>query len=119
PEVRAGDARGRALYGQVVLNARLALLRAEAAGDPVELAVALDARVMRGEVPGLTREVLHRDVLELGVLLDEQLRDGVRVCSGVLGRRRVLLDQRGARAFLRDHDEPPERLARDGDAHVE
>ena len=62
-EVGTGDARGRAGPVQVVLDPDLPLLRAEAAGDPVELGVALDARVMRGEVPRLAREVLDRDVL--------------------------------------------------------
>ena len=45
-EVRAGHARGRPLTGQVVLDPRLPLLGAEPAGDPVELRVALDARVV-------------------------------------------------------------------------
>ena len=111
-EVRAGDARGRALAGEVVLDPHLALLRAEAAGDPVELGVALDARVVRGEVPGLAREVLERDVLELRALLDEELDDGVRV-GGELGRRGdVLLDQReaapsSATTSSRQKSEPP------------
>src|SRR5207237_9915914 len=42
-EVRACDARGGAAAVEVVLDPRLALLRAEAARDPVELSVALDA----------------------------------------------------------------------------
>ena len=54
-EVRAGHARGRAGAVEVVLDPDLALLRAEAAGDPVELGVALDARVVRREVPRLLR----------------------------------------------------------------
>src|SRR5258707_13140623 len=50
-EVRPGNAGGCARPVQVVLDPDLPLLRAEAAGDPVELGVALDTRVMRGEVP--------------------------------------------------------------------
>src|SRR5205823_2320967 len=61
-EVRAGDARGRARPGEVVLDPDLALLRAEAAGDPVELGVTPDRRVVRREVPRLARQVLDRDV---------------------------------------------------------
>ena len=45
--------------------------------------VALDARVVRREVPRLGREVLERDVLELRVLLDEELGHRVRVRLGV------------------------------------
>ena len=52
-EVRTGDTGGSAFAGEVVLDPNLALLRAEAAGDPVELGVAADLRVVRGEVPGL------------------------------------------------------------------
>src|SRR5205085_2715914 len=62
-EVRARDARRRAAAVEVVLDPRLALLRAEAAGDPVELGVALDAGMVRREVPRLAREVLEGDVL--------------------------------------------------------
>src|SRR6185436_5861856 len=98
-------ARGRARAGQVVLDPSLAALRPEAAGDPVELRVALDARVVRGEVPRPVREVLQRDVLELRGLLDEQLDRGVRVPAHVVARARVLLDQREARALLRDDEE--------------
>src|SRR5206468_2902728 len=98
---------------------RLALLRAEAACDPVQLAVALDTRVMRREVPRFRREVLERDILELRGRLDEELRDRVRVGLRRGVGRGVLLDQRGTRAFFGDDDEPPERLARHGDAHVE
>ena len=65
------------------------LLRAEAAGDPVELGVALDARVVRGEVPRAPGEVLHGDVLELRALLDEDLDDRVRVA----------LERRAAEAY--------------------
>jgi len=57
-EVGAGDARGRSGAGEVVLDPRLALLRAETAGDPVELSVAVDPRTVRGEVPGLGGQVL-------------------------------------------------------------
>src|SRR6266498_2579565 len=64
-EVGAGYARGGALPRQVVLDSYLPLLGAEAAGDPVELCVASDARVVGGEVPRLAREVLQRDVLQL------------------------------------------------------
>src|SRR5579875_1330155 len=64
-EVGARDAGGTAAARQVVLDPGLALLRAEAAGDPVELGVALDASVVGGEVPRLAREVLQRDVLQL------------------------------------------------------
>ncbi len=71
------------------------------------------------EVPRLAREVLQGDVLELRGRLDEELGDRVRVGLGVGARRRVLLDQRRARALLRDDDEPPERLAGRGDADVE
>ena len=52
-EVGAGDARRRAAAGEVVLDPHLALRRAEAALDPVELGVALDAGVTRGEEPRL------------------------------------------------------------------
>src|SRR5918996_2724032 len=72
-EVGPRHAGGRALPGEVVLDADLALVRAEAAGDPVELGVAVDARPVRGEVPGLVREVLNRDVFELRARLDEEL----------------------------------------------
>src|SRR5207237_10645474 len=92
-QVRTGHARRRARAGQVVLDTRLAALRPEAAGDPVELRVALDACVMRREVPRLGGEVLERDVLELCVRLDEQLRDGIRVRLRRRIRRRILLDQ--------------------------
>src|SRR6185437_3458224 len=54
-EIRARHARGRAASREVVLDPRLALLRAEAAGDPVELGIALDARVVVREVPRLAR----------------------------------------------------------------
>jgi hypothetical protein len=77
------------------------------------------ARVMRREVPGLAREVLERDVLELRRRLDEELGDRVRVGLGVGLGRRVLLDQRRSGTLLRDDDEPPERLAGRGDADVE
>src|SRR5947208_15478960 len=52
-EIRARDARGRAAAVEIVLDPRLALLRAEAAGDPVELGVALDAGVVARKVPSL------------------------------------------------------------------
>ena len=80
-EVGARDTRGRALPGEVVLDPDLALLRAEAAGDPVELGVAADARAVRREVPCLPGEILERDVLDLRVLADEELDDGVRVAG--------------------------------------
>ena len=85
-EVRARDTRGRALAGEVVLDPHLALLRAEAARDPVELGVAPDAGAVRGEVPRLAREVLERHVLDLGLLADEELDDGVRIAlRGLVG----------------------------------
>jgi hypothetical protein len=57
---------------------------------------------VRGEVPGLLREVLDRDVLELGVLLDKQLNHRVRVARQLGRDRRVLLDQRELRARVGD-----------------
>ena len=110
-EVRARDARRRALAGEVVLDPHLAALRAEAADHPVELGVALEPRLVAAEVPGLAREVLQRDVLDLGRRVDEQLDDGVRVGDRVGRRRREILDQREPRAFLGDHDHPPEERA--------
>src|SRR5262249_53387085 len=121
-EVRAGDARRRAFAAQVVLDPDLPLLRAEAARDPVELGVALDARVMSREVPGLTREVLPGHVLELRALLDEDLGGGRRVRLEIRRGRRVLLDQRELRALPGDDEQAPEeRAARNGirDANVE
>ena len=110
-EVRAGDARGRARAGEVVLDPDLPLLRAEAAGDPVELGVALDPRVVAAEVPRLAADVLHRDVLDLGAVLDEDLDGGVEV-AGELGRHRgVLLDHGDAAARLGDDQQPPEERA--------
>jgi hypothetical protein len=82
-EVRARHARRRAAPREVVLDPRLALLRAEAARDPVQLGVALDPGVMVREVPRFTREVLQRHVLELRGRLDEELGDRVRVGLGV------------------------------------
>src|SRR5690242_20813255 len=49
-EIGPGDTGGRARTREIVLDPRLALLRAEAPGDPVELGVAIDARAMRREV---------------------------------------------------------------------
>ena len=49
-EVGPGDAEV-ARSGKVVLDPDLALLRAEATGDPVELGVAVDPRVVATEVP--------------------------------------------------------------------
>src|SRR5436190_21707434 len=95
-EVRAGHARGRTLAGEVVLDPDLALLGAESARDPIQLGVALDASVVRREVPGLPREVLQRDVLELRALADEQLRRFVRVRAHGRRRRDDLLDKREA-----------------------
>src|SRR5207245_1356834 len=107
-EVRTGDARGRALPGEVVLDPHLAFLRPESTGDPVELRVALDTRVMRREVPRLAREVLQGDVLQLRSGLDEELRGLVRV-RAELGRRRVgLLDEREARTCFGDDEQAPE-----------
>jgi hypothetical protein len=107
---------------QVVLDPHLALRRAEAAGDPVELRVALDPRVVRGEVPARAREVLHGDVLDLGRVLDDDLDGRVRV-GRELGRRgRVLLDQREAALGLGDHEQAPEErpaLDRVRDADVQ
>jgi hypothetical protein len=80
-EVGAGDAGGGAGAGEIVLDPDLPLLRAEAAGDPVELGVALDARVVRPEVPCLLGEVLDRDVLHLGARLDEDLDGPVQVAG--------------------------------------
>ncbi len=86
-EVRARDPRGRAGAAQIVLDPDLPALRAEAAGDPVELGVALDPRVMAREVPGLLGEILDRDVLELRRLPDEQLDDARSSSREAPGRR--------------------------------
>ena len=78
-----------------------------------------DGGAMGGEVPGLLREVLERDVLELRALLDEELDGGVRVAGRLGRRRRVLLDEREAAALLGHDEQPPERraalVARDAD----
>ena len=74
------------------------------------------------EVPGLAREVLDRDVLELRGLLDEELDDRVRVAGKLRRARDVLLDQAEARALLGDDEQAPEeRAVVDGvrDPHVE
>ena len=121
-EIGARDARGRALPGEVVLDPHLALLRPEAAGDPVELGVAADPRAMRREVPRLAREVLERDVLDLRFLADEELDDGVRVAGESGVRRGELLDQAEPAAGLGDHEQAPEERAAVGrvrDPHVE
>ncbi len=86
-EVRAGDPRRRPFAREVVLDPDLALLGTEAARDPVELGVAPDPSMVGGEVPGLSREVLDRDELELRSLLEEELLRGVRVGPQVGGRR--------------------------------
>src|SRR4051812_11510873 len=121
-EVRAGHPRRGPLTGEVVLDPYLALLRPEAAGDPIELRVAPDSGAVGREVPRLGREALNGDVFELRALLDEELRDRVRVARepGVLGH--VFLDDREAAAFLRDDEEAPEESApfdRVDDPHVE
>jgi hypothetical protein len=72
-EVGAGDPRRRTRPGEVVPDPDLALLRAEAAGDPVELRVTADPGAVRGEVPRLAGEVLDGDVLELRAVTDEEL----------------------------------------------
>src|ERR671918_2367720 len=95
-EVGPGDAGGRALAGQAVLDRDLALARAEAAGHPVELGVPVDPGTVRGEMPGPARDVLDGDVLELRAALEEDLGDGVRVGLELLVGRRRLLDQREA-----------------------
>src|SRR5262249_33431072 len=121
-EVRARDARRGTLSGEVVLDADLALLGAEAARDPVELRIAFDTRVVRREVPRLLREVLQRDVLELRALLDEELDDRGRVAGDLRMRGGVLLDQREARALFRDDEQAPEQrpaVRRVRDAHVQ
>src|SRR6266542_3848631 len=95
-EVRAGDAGRRSLSREVVLDSHLALLGAEAASDPVQLCVAADARVVRREMPGLAREVLERDVLELRTVLDEELDRGIRLRAQVGRGRDHLLHEREA-----------------------
>src|SRR5581483_11497687 len=110
-EVRPGDTRRRADAREVVPDPDLPPVRAEAAGDPVQLGVALDPRVVRREVPGVAREVLERDVLELRALADEELGDRVRVARQLGRRRGVLLDQREPRAGLGHDEQPPEERA--------
>ena len=67
---------------------------------------------MAAEVPGLLREVLQRDVLDLRGRLDEDLDDRVRVRDGVGSGRGEILDHREARALLGDdHHAPVERAA--------
>ena len=51
-------------------------------------------------MPGLAREVLQRDVLQLRALPNEQLGDAVEVAGEPCGPGRILLDERKARAFL-------------------
>jgi hypothetical protein len=78
--------------------------------------------MVRREVPRLLGEVLQRDVLELRAVLDEQLDDCVRVAGDRGACGRVLLDQREARAGLRDDEQAPEEGAavrRVRDPHVQ
>src|SRR6266550_1311191 len=110
-EVGPGNARGRARAREVVLDPRLALLGAEAAGDPIELGVAIDPRAVGGEVPGLGGEVLQRDVLDLRALAYEELGDGVRVTREIRPSGRVLLDNAKAALRLSDDEETPEQRA--------
>src|SRR5919197_1240773 len=107
-EVRASDAGSPALPCEIVLDADLALLRPEAARNPVELRVAAHRRPVRGEMPCLLREVLDRYVLQLGAVPDEELRHGVRVPGQLGRRRRVLLDETEPAAFLGDDEHSPE-----------
>jgi hypothetical protein len=82
----------------------------------------LDASVVRGEVPGLARQVLQRNVLELRSLAHEQLGCFVRVRVQLRIGGDDLLDEGEARAGICDHEQAPEerRLVRGaGDAHVE
>src|SRR5258707_13330166 len=72
-EVRTGHARRRALAGEIDLDPHLAALRAEAADHPVELAVALQPRLVAAEAPGLLRESLQRDAFDLRGRVDKQL----------------------------------------------
>jgi hypothetical protein len=121
-EVGAGHAGRRTRAGEVVLDPHLSLGRPEATGNPVELRVPLDPRVMRGEVPRRAREVLDRDVLDAGSVANHDLDRRVHVRREVLFRRRVLLDQREAALGLCDDEETPEeRAAFHGvrDAHVQ
>ena len=69
---------------------------------------------MRSEVPCLVREVLHRHVLELRSVFDEELHRFVRVSAKGRSRRYGLLHQREARAgFGDDEDAPEERTVLD------
>ena len=73
-------------------------------------------------MPGLAREILERDVLDLGVLPDEELDDGVRVAREIRVGGGELLDQAEAATGLGDHEQAPEERATVGrvrDPHVE
>ena len=121
-EVGAGHSRRRALSGEVVLDPHLATARAEPSGDPVQLRIAADRGVMRGEMPGALGQVLDGDVLDLGAVLDHDLDGGVRVGGELRHCRRVLLDHGEPALRLGDDQQPPEQRAtldRVGDPDVE
>ena len=56
-------------------------------------------------------DVLHRHVLDLGAVLDEDLDRRVQVAGELRRRRRVLLDHRDAAARLGDDQQAPEERA--------
>ena len=109
-EVRARDARGGSGAGQVVLDPHLAALRAEAPDHPVELRIALEPRLVPAEMPGLTREVLERDVFDLRALA--QRRDH-RELVGDRGRQvdqhQLALEQRLDERLERAHAQRRDR----------
>jgi hypothetical protein len=80
-EVRAGDTRGRALAVRSFWIRILPFLEPKPPATQSSSASRSTRAWCDREVPGLAREVLQRDVLELRALLDEELDDGVRVAA--------------------------------------
>jgi len=98
--VAAGHLGVRPGAGQVGGHADLAAAPAEAERRPVERAVALHFASLGGEEPSLFREILGRDVVQVGGRADDQLDHGVEQGVGLVGGGAVVLPDLGLGALL-------------------
>ena len=96
--------RARAAAGELGLHPHLAARRAEAEGDPLQIAVAPDLGALRREHPALVGDLLLADVPEVGAVADDQLDRGVKESVAL---RCVALPDLGLGALGQDHQGAP------------